>query len=268
MAYCRICGFKLNENAKFCPKCGQSVDVNVPSQRNYSIIEEPFSEEEENELPFWQKLVYLLIPFIGSIATIVLWLKDKESEAKSALVCSLVGLLFLIGFAYYEVVYDNSAKMAVVENKVEDDNSDQMAEKKNVETKDASKEIVVEPKKDDTEEKKKQQMNKYAGKYYYSYSIGETNSRLYFSIVLKSDGSFVHKPNNESTEDYIRLSELVDGMDYPDGGKWEVKETVAGTGLYLEFDGSWGRATINPENNCLEIGNMNGCRFKTVLMKE
>ena len=85
---------------------------------------------------------------------------------------------------------------------------------------------------------------------------------LYFTITLKSDGTFIHKPSNETSENMVTLYKVVDGYDYPDGGKWEYKETVAGRAIFLDFDGSWD-GSIALDNMVLEIKNMNGYNLKT-----
>lgn len=260
MPYCRNCGNELREGAKFCPKCGLSISGQVPLEEKEDREKSNISESRVTEpLPFWQKLIFFFIPPVGAIAAILLWSQMKISKAKSALFSACFGLVFLIVLPivspYFHKEEGNGAQITEVEN-VEEIN--EVPPQK----------IVEETKKDDSNDRIKKLMMQYSGKYYYSCYIGDTNAQLYFYIVLNSDGSFIHKPSNEDTEKFISMSKLIDGADYPEGGKWEVKETVAGPGIFMEFDDSWGKATINPENNCLEIGNMNGYKFKTILKKE
>lgn len=132
-------------------------------------------------------------------------------------------------------------------------------------TQDAENKISAETekKKQEIEKKKKAELSKLLGDYYYSYHIGNTNAMLYFTITLKSDGTFIHKPSNETSENMVTLYKVVDGYDYPDGGKWEYKETVAGKAIFLDFDGSWD-GSIALDNMVLEIKNMNGYNLKTI----
>ena len=245
MAYCRKCGNHLLEGAKYCPQCGEFV------YSNHSIIQtETGSEVNENgTLPFWERLVYFLIPYFGSIATIVLWAKDKESKAKTALLCSIVGSFVMIGIPFALSYYQSLESDSIRNEKYE--------------STDGKKQNNV----DEDSKKIDNQMKKYAGKYYYNPYIGNTNAQLNFFILLNPDGSFVHQPSDETTKDFITMLKVIEGADFPDGGRWKVEETIAGPGIILEFNGSWGRSTINPKNNCLEISNLNGHRFKTILRK-
>ena len=103
------------------------------------------------------------------------------------------------------------------------------------------------------------------GDYIYSYFVGDTNAKLYFKLSLKADGSFTLEPNNEQTKSWITTMSVVDGSEYPDGGDWEVKDTSAGKGAFLNFEGSWGDGSITYERTVLEINNMNGYNLKTAL---
>ena len=112
------------------------------------------------------------------------------------------------------------------------------------------------------EKERQAQISKLLGDYYYSYHIGDTNAMLYFTITLKSDGTFIHKPSNETSENMVTLYKVVDGYDYPDGGKWTIKDTSAGQAITLDFDGSW-YGNIAVDNMMIEINNMNGYHLKT-----
>ena len=64
---------------------------------------------------------------------------------------------------------------------------------------------------------------------------------------MKSDGTFTHEPSNDQTRSIVEMETLVDGKDYPSGGKWKVKETPAGKAAFLDFGSSWGEGSITPD---------------------
>ena len=131
-------------------------------------------------------------------------------------------------------------------------------------TQDAENKISAETekKKKEIEKEKKAELNKLLGNYYYSTYIGDTNAQEYYTITLNADGTFDFKPSNEQTKKWMELRTLVDGYEYPDGGKWEYKETVVGNAIFLDFDGNWD-GSIALDNMVLEIRNMNGYNLKT-----
>ena len=107
------------------------------------------------------------------------------------------------------------------------------------------------------------QMAKYVGNYYYSFFIGNTNASLYFTISLKSDGTFTHAPSNETTKNYTEVEIAVDGKDYPSGGTWSASDD----GISLSFNGSWSGGKISADMKRLEIYNMNGYNLKTSISR-
>ena len=107
------------------------------------------------------------------------------------------------------------------------------------------------------------QMAKYVGNYYYSFFIGNTNASLYFTISLKSDGTFTHAPSNETTKNYTEVEIAVDGKDYPSGGTWSASDD----GISLSFKGSWSGGKISADMKRLEIYNMNGYNLKAPISK-
>lgn len=131
-------------------------------------------------------------------------------------------------------------------------------------TQDAENKISAETekKKKEIEKEKKAELNKLLGNYYYSTYIGDTNAQEYYTITLNADGTFDFKPSNEQTKKWMELRTLVDGYEYPDGGKWEYKETIVGNAIFLDFDGNWD-GSIALDNMVLEIKNMNGYNLKT-----
>ena len=104
---------------------------------------------------------------------------------------------------------------------------------------------------------------KYVGNYYYSFFIQNTNASLYFTITLKSDGTFTHSPSNETTKNYTEMESIVDGKDYPSGGTW----SASNDGINLSFNGSWSGGKISADMKRLEIYNMNGYNLKTPISR-
>ena len=80
---------------------------------------------------------------------------------------------------------------------------------------------------------------------------------------MKSDGTFIHGPSNETTKNYIDMESVVDGKDYPTGGTWNASEE----GIALNFNGSWSRGIISADLKKLEIYNMNGFNLKTSISR-
>jgi len=126
----------------------------------------------------------------------------------------------------------------------------------------------TEQKQEEVQPKENPDIQHFVGDYFYSYFIGDTNAKMYFKLSLKADGSFTLEPSNEDTKNWINIQKVVDGMDFPDGGDWEVKDTPVGKGAFLDFDGSWGDGTITYNRKILEISNMNGYKLKTELQYE
>ena len=105
----------------------------------------------------------------------------------------------------------------------------------------------------------------FIGNYSYGWYLKGTNVEIYFKIGIQSNGRFTHGGANDTSRDYIEVSELVDGRSYPNGGSWYLIETPQGYGVGLHFDDSWGDATITPDKSVIEFSNMNGYRYKTRL---
>lgn len=129
-------------------------------------------------------------------------------------------------------------------------------------------ETVKENKQEDSQPKENPDIQHFVGDYFYSYFIGNTNARMYFKLSLKADGSFTLEPTNRQTKDWINIEKVMDGNDFPEGGDWEVKDTPAGKGAFLDFDGDWDEGTITYDRNVLAIKNMNGFNLKTELKYE
>lgn len=114
------------------------------------------------------------------------------------------------------------------------------------------------------EAKRQEELKDYLGTYYYDYCPPgmPLNVSFYFKITLNPDGTFSHEGNNEETRTYMTQSSLIDGKDFPSGGRWSVANIPGVKGVFLNFEGNWGRGSINLENNVLEIPNMNGYKLK------
>lgn len=113
----------------------------------------------------------------------------------------------------------------------------------------------------------KDELAAFAGNYLFSCYIGDTNAKMFFELSLKSDGTFSFKPGNESTRELMDIGKVIDGLDYPDGGKWKVEDSPDGRYALLEFDCSWGEGTISPDKSVIQINNMNGTTLKTQLTR-
>lgn len=93
MAFCRNCGTQLNDRAKFCPKCGQSVnnDYSVPQQQE-NLSQQYNDEEEEKGLGIWLKSFFIVFWPIGFILAIIFKLRKKNIKAKDAFMFSITGI--------------------------------------------------------------------------------------------------------------------------------------------------------------------------------
>ena len=163
---------------------------------------------------------------------------------KKYLYSVLVMALFAIGFAASDE-NENDKKTVVVEN------VDSLASE--------DEDVSV------AERKQEADLNQFIGEYTYSYFYNNTNTKLYFRISLKQDGSFTHEPANDQTKGVVEMETVVDGKDYPTGGTWKVKDTSVGKAVFLDFDGSWGEGSITPDKSVIEIKNMNGYNMKSPL---
>lgn len=129
-------------------------------------------------------------------------------------------------------------------------------------------EIDAIPENNSQEQSQSQDIQHFSGVFFYNYFRGDTNAKMYFKLILKSDGTFTLEPSNEETKNWIDIDKVMSGSDYPEGGDWKVKETPVGKGAFLDFDGDWGEGTITNDRKVLEISNMNGYKLKTELQYE
>jgi hypothetical protein len=225
MAFCSNCGNKLDDGAKFCPKCGTPIDGkgDVP-------------QSDDNG-------------------------KSDEDAKNTKVGCiSLIVIILIIGYFVNKCTGDDLKA-------TDDSNAPQATEQVASETQDAEEQARKQQEEEERLKKEKEaaeakERDAFVGDYVYSYFYGNTNVNVYFKISLKSDGTFTHEPNNEQTKGIVDMETVVDGKDYPSGGKWEVKDTSEGKAAFLDFEGSWGDGSITPDKSIIQIDNMNGLRLK------
>lgn len=128
----------------------------------------------------------------------------------------------------------------------------------------------VEEHKRKEEAERLEELKDYLGTYYYNYCPPgmPLNISFYFKITLNPDGTFSHDGSNEETRTYMTQSSLIDGKEFPSGGRWSVVNVSGMKGVWLNFEGSWGKGSINLDNNVLEIPNMNGYKLKVRTRKD
>jgi hypothetical protein len=100
MAFCGNCGTQLNDGAKFCPKCGQTVGggSSVPQQQ-VNQSQQQFADEQEETMKLWQKILYVLVGPAGLLAGLVYTIRKKASMAKSAFLWGAIGTVLWIAMA-------------------------------------------------------------------------------------------------------------------------------------------------------------------------
>ena len=98
MAFCGNCGTQLNDGAKFCPKCGQTVDsgASIPQQQVSYDQQQYSGYEEEETMKMWQKILYLLVGPAGLLGGLVYMIRKKTSMAKSAFLWGGIGTILWI----------------------------------------------------------------------------------------------------------------------------------------------------------------------------
>lgn len=101
MAFCGNCGTQLNDGAKFCPKCGQTVDsgASIPQQQVSYDQQQYSGYEEEETMKMWQKILYLLVGPAGLLGGLVYMIRKKTSMAKSAFLWGGIGTILWIAIS-------------------------------------------------------------------------------------------------------------------------------------------------------------------------
>lgn len=188
----------------------------------------------------------------------------KRKYAWWVFAASLVGFNFMVALSDPVDSSDSSDQEVEVQEVKKDEEARKKQEQK------AEAERVAQEKQAEAMRivNEKAEKEAFVGRYIYKYYYHGTNIELYFVITLKSDGTFTHEPSNDQTRSIVEMETLVDGKDYPSGGKWKVKETPAGKAAFLDFGSSWGEGSITPNQKVLEIDNMNGVRLKAQLLKD
>ena len=306
MAYCGKCGAKFRKGTKFCPKCGQPVTGNETNniQNPITSNSSPNEDNSTESLSNWQKvllaisglfvvassyyyvtdfnigrggtnivLFLLILLVVFSIILAILPSKHyptmiedgllykeffnenpyseafKEDVANYKKVVTIAGLIFSsVIFIFTSPILtfsDNNQKKEQIETIESNSSENQLTDKQSM----------------------KDELAAFAGNYLFSCYIGDTNAKMFFELSLKSDGTFSFKPGNESTRELMDIGKVIDGLDYPDGGKWKVEDSPVGRYALLEFDCSWGDGTISPDKSVIQINNMNGTTLKTQLTK-
>ena len=188
----------------------------------------------------------------------------KRKYAWWVFAASLVGFIFILALCD-PVDSSDSSDQEVEMQEVKKDEEARKKQEQKAEAERVAQEKQAEAMRIANEKAEKEA---FVGRYIYKYYYHGTNIELYFVITLKSDGTFTHEPSNDQTRSIVEMETLVDGKDYPSGGKWKVKETPAGKAAFLDFGSSWGEGSITPDQKVLEIDNMNGVRLKAQLLKD
>lgn len=99
MAYCKHCGAEINDDAAFCPKCGQAQSETAPQQPQQQT---PPNWQQPPQTPApvdsgsigWGVLGFC-IPIVGLILFLV-WKDQKPRTAKMAGIGALVSVIIAV----------------------------------------------------------------------------------------------------------------------------------------------------------------------------
>lgn len=306
MKYCGVCGKAIADDDFFCSNCGHRlklpiVDNQFPKyvesfeesrqqakeniQRNTHFDTPQSNKEDELGIGAkWSLGIFALILFTAIIANL---------EAANVFIIILIGLSCLaaifcvfkgiINKKYAWWIFAASVVGSFIMSSLSEPQDSSSSSDQEVEMQEVKKDEEARKKQEQKAEaervaqekqaeamriaNEKAEKEAFVGRYIYKYYYHGTNIELYFVITLKSDGTFTHEPSNDQTRSIVEMETLVDGKDYPSGGKWKVKETPAGKAAFLDFGSSWGECSITPDQKVLEIDNMNGVRLKAQLLK-
>lgn len=226
-------------------------------------------EVNQNSLTKWDKIALGIAGFIALSGALGCYTAGESFSALICVCCLAYACAFFMG--YVKMKYSFSAWVsaiiiivmvfALIPN-TDESKKEEIKKEQTLKKSEDKLSTEAEKEKQEIEKEKKVELNKLLGNYYYSTYIGDTNAQENYTITLNTDGTFDFKPSNEQTKKWMELKTLMDGYEYPDGGKWEYKETVGGKAIFLDFDGSWD-GSIALDNMVLEIKNMNGYNLKT-----
>lgn len=206
-------------------------------------------------------------------ASIMILLGKSEIDnygAKMLAIVSLLWLPVLKGMDYLATSVDTKERVekSVNSSDVISSNDSRMTQQEQQNSGKNGSTITEQKKKEDA--KRTEELKEYLGTYFFAYSPPGMPSSVPFcyNIILKANGTFSFEGRNEMTKKQMDIEAVVDGRDYPSGGKWSVVNIPDIKGVWLDFEGSWGRGSINLDNNVLEIPNMNGYKLKVRIQKD
>ena len=102
MAYCKNCGAPIDDDAAFCPKCGQAVHPDMNSSYSNNSYQTPPSNSYYNSTPpvvdnggFCWGLLGFCIPIVGLILFLV-WRDEKPRTSKAAGMGALISVIISV----------------------------------------------------------------------------------------------------------------------------------------------------------------------------
>ena len=118
MTFCRSCGKKLSDNAKFCPKCGTNIGSSVSLGETAS--ERIFHENSLQE--HWVKRIIAIVVdslLVGIVTTILGFLINIGGIFSLLNFPFLMGLIYVLYFTSTELMYGYTLGKKIVNLKVE-----------------------------------------------------------------------------------------------------------------------------------------------------
>lgn len=98
--FCKYCGNKLNDDAKYCSFCGKPTNIKINDiQKNYGEINP----------------VFLVSSFFSPILGLILFITDKDKNEKNSKYCGIAGLSgFIFNMILSVIVIITSIYSAIV----------------------------------------------------------------------------------------------------------------------------------------------------------
>ena len=208
MAFCSKCGTELTEGAKFCPKCGNSVQPTEEKPKN--IVDafkegwqqganESQNEPSENEsLSTWEKIALGVAGFVsftgicGGVAN-GMWIVVLVSLCALGAICAVFMGIIEKKYAWTTAI----VSFLVVSGAIGASTDDKEEKQKQVQTE--QKQVQTEQKKESPAEKKESNpYAKFAGKYVLYDDEGGKGQRF----IVASDGRFL-QDNSFDESDFI-----------------------------------------------------------------